>query len=90
MVDYYKNANNTIAEPVLNDGLVFELAGLVESTEGEFGVSTTDPNLTAPPVAGCQSGGILVLDENGEATVPVELVDKGGYASCGAVIVSRT
>ncbi|MFT5764681.1 MAG: hypothetical protein ACI8X3_002112, partial [Saprospiraceae bacterium] len=79
-----------ISATVLHDGIIYEIQGNVEETIVEFGEIYNDLNETKPPVAGCKSGATVQLDENGEGTLDILLVDKGSYASCGATVVSRT
>ncbi len=79
-----------IAATVLHDGIIYELQGNVDETILEFGVVYNDINQTKPPVPGCKSGYVLVLDENGLGTLTVADVDKGGYGECGATLVDKT
>ncbi len=79
-----------IAATVLHDGIIYEIQGNVDETILEFGEVYNDLNQTKPPVAGCKSGAIVQLDENGQGTLDLDLVDKGSYASCGATVASRT
>ncbi len=85
-----QDSGTDITGTVINDGLIFLLNGNVSISGGEFGEVFTELGQTKPPVAGCRSGFVLMLDENGEGTLQVVDIDKGGYGNCGAVLVNKT
>ena len=79
-----------ISATVLHDGIIYELQGQVAEIVLDFGEVFNDLNQTKSPIAGCRSGAVVQLNENGTGTLDINLVDNGSFGSCGATIASRT
>ncbi|MEM1322250.1 MAG: lectin-like protein [Bacteroidota bacterium] len=84
-----QNAGNTIGGTVINEGIVYEISGQVDVTESELGNEFNQLGQTKPPVPGCKPA-VINLGCDGTVVVTPDDVDKGGYAQCGASLVSRT
>ncbi|MEM1322126.1 MAG: lectin-like protein [Bacteroidota bacterium] len=85
-----QQSGGTVGGTVINEGIVYSIQGNVNVTSGELGVVLNDLNDRKPPVAGCRPGAFVELDANGEATLPVNLVDRGSFGQCGAALTSVT
>ncbi|MEM9823788.1 MAG: lectin-like protein, partial [Bacteroidota bacterium] len=86
-----QNAGNTIAGNVQSDGIIYEINGSVNETNGEFGLVFTDINETPAPVPACKRDVILQIDESGVVNFTAADVDQGrSYGSCGASLESIT
>ncbi|MEM8907298.1 MAG: hypothetical protein AAGD05_05580, partial [Bacteroidota bacterium] len=83
-----QNANNNIGGTILSDGLVYEINGGVNETNGEFGLVFDDLSQTPAPVPACKGGVFFQLDESGVVNFTAADIDRGNsYGSCGAQLV---
>ena len=79
-----------ISATVLHDGIIYEIQGQVAEIVLDFGEVFNDLNQTKSPIAGCRSGAVVQLNEDGTGTLDINLVDNGSFGSCGATVASRT